>query len=64
MVSTQNQQKSSLDNKEDRLSLFLKSRGFTSQLKQGLHITSAQQGSGRTDISINHDQIISEKPEP
>ena len=61
MVSTQNKLKSSSNSQEDILSLFLKDRGISTQLKQGLHITPAQQGSGRSDISINHDRVISEQ---
>jgi hypothetical protein len=60
MISTQDSQKSDARSATDILLSFLKARGCTTKLKQGLQITPAAQGSGRTDVSINHDQIISE----
>jgi hypothetical protein len=60
MVSTQSNLKTTIDSSDDTLLSFLKERGYNTQLKQGLQITPATQGSGKTDISINHDQIISQ----
>lgn len=40
------------------LQAFLSKRGCSPHLKQGLEITPAPKGSGRQDISINHDRIL------
>ena len=63
MVSIQKKQKSLRNNTKDKLLFFLQQRGSNTQLKQDLHLTPAAKGSGKTDISINHDQIITEQSE-
>lgn len=61
MVSTQDSLISEADSATDTLEEFLKVRGCRTKLKQGLEITPASQGSGRTDISISHDRVIAEQ---
>lgn len=41
---------------------FLSRRGCSPKLKSGLEISTAPKGSGKTDISINHDQILGKLP--
>jgi hypothetical protein len=60
MVSTQNSQPTHTEDETDLLLSSLKAKGCKTPLKQGLHITPADQGSGRTDISTHHDQIFAE----
>jgi len=38
--------------------IFLTKRNCSSNLKKGLTLTPALKGSGRTDISINHDKVL------
>ena len=40
------------------LEVFLAQRGCLRDLKQGLEITPDPKGSGRADISINHDRFL------
>ena len=40
------------------LEVFLSQRGCLPDLKQGLEITPDPEGSGRADISINHDRFL------
>lgn len=58
MIITQNNPKSITNSSDDTLLSLLKAKGYNTQLKEGLQITSASQGSGRNDISVNHDQIL------
>ncbi|MGI0480567.1 hypothetical protein ACN4EE_07230 [Geminocystis sp. CENA526] len=60
MIISQNNSKSIKDSGNDTLFSLLKAKGYNTQLKEGLQITSASQGSGRNDISVNHDQILAE----
>lgn len=41
---------------------FLSKRGCSASLKQGLEITPALKGSGHTDISVNHDELLDKQP--
>ncbi len=44
------------------LDKFLIDRGYSTNLKQGLKITPAPKGSGRSDVSINHDRQDFDSP--
>lgn len=60
MVSISDKQILQTEQKMDKLLAFLKEKGCNTELKTGLHLTSAEKGSGNTDISINHDQFFAE----
>lgn len=55
MVSIPDSKTSNTEQETDQLLVFLKAKGCNKELKTGLHITPAEKGSGKTDISINHD---------
>ncbi|MDJ0662112.1 MAG: hypothetical protein QNJ42_21890 [Crocosphaera sp.] len=60
MVSTPDNKTLQTEQETDELLAFLKEKGCNTELKTGLHLTPAEKGSGKTDISINHDQFFAE----
>ncbi|MEA5534607.1 hypothetical protein [Crocosphaera sp. XPORK-15E] len=57
MVSIPDSKTSNTEEQTDQILVFLKAKGCNKELKTGLHITPAEKASGKTDISINHDQL-------
>ncbi len=60
MVSIPENKTLQTEQETDELLAFLKEKGCKTELKIGLNITPAEKGSGKTDISINHDQYFAE----
>lgn len=60
MVSIPDNKTVQTEQETDELVAFLKEKGCNTELKTGLHLTPAEKGSGKTDISINHDQFFAE----
>lgn len=44
------------------LDTFLAERGCSHNLKKGLHISPAPKGSGSSDTSIHHDEVLLDQP--
>lgn len=57
---SQGQQISSSDTIKAALESFLIAQGYLSQPQKSFHLSSAPQGSGYSDTSINHDAILAE----
>lgn len=60
MVSIPDKKTVNTEEETDKLLAFLKEKGCHTELKTGLHLTPAEKGSGKADISINHDQFFAE----
>ena len=60
MVSTPDNKTMQTEQETDELLAFLKEKGCNTELKTGFNLTPAEKGSGKTDISINHDQFFAE----
>ncbi len=60
MVSIPDKKTLQTEQETNELLVFLKEKGCNTELKTGLHLTPAEKGSGKADISINHDQFFAE----
>ncbi len=60
MTNTTENKTLQTEQETDEILVFLKEKGCNTELKTGLHLTPTEKGSGKTDISINHDKFFAE----